>query len=192
MGKTSLLRRYVKGTFDDREASTQTAAYLQKVVDVAGRRASLNLWDTAGQEKFHALAPIYYRDADGALLVYDITDVESFQRVSKWVEELRVMGTNCPVVIVGNKLDLQQQARVQTRDAENYARQVGGQHCLASARSGTGVEEAFTALVRAVLQGGDGMTGRGAGAAHGGIVINDDMAQPFRPRKRDKCCGGGQ
>merc|ERR1719277_2881142 len=89
VGKTSLLRRYVSGTFSDREASTQQAAYQEKRLTLGGRQVQLSLWDTAGQERFHSLAPIYYRDADGALLVYDITDCQSFERVAKWVSELR-------------------------------------------------------------------------------------------------------
>merc|ERR1719198_2519517 len=100
VGKTSLLRRYVRRTFDDKEASTQTAAYLEKQIVVNGQQVRLSLWDTAGQEKYHALAPIYYRDADGAVIVYDITDTESFRRVAKWIEELRAVGSTCTVMIV--------------------------------------------------------------------------------------------
>mmetsp|Transcript_4838 Transcript_4838/g.11822 ORF Transcript_4838/g.11822 Transcript_4838/m.11822 type:complete len:210 (+) Transcript_4838:2-631(+) len=191
VGKTSLLKRYVRGSFDDREAATQHAAFLEKAVVVTGRPVKLNLWDTAGQERFHSMAPIYYRDADGALLVYDVTDTESFDRVSKWVEELQVMGTNCPVAIVGNKCDLQTQARVPLREAEAYAQQIGGRHYLASAKSGNGVEEAFSALVQAVLRSPGSAPGRG-GPQHGGVLIVDDIAQSPRQRKRDKCCGGGQ
>mmetsp|Transcript_10164 Transcript_10164/g.22493 ORF Transcript_10164/g.22493 Transcript_10164/m.22493 type:complete len:205 (+) Transcript_10164:194-808(+) len=185
VGKTSLLRRYVRGTFDAGEASTQHAAYVEKQITVAGRPVKLNLWDTAGQERFHSLAPIYYRDADGALLVYDITDPDSFERASKWVNELRAMGRTCPVSIVGNKCDMQTQARVPMAKAEAYARQVGGGHSWASAKSGTGVEEAFLGLVQSVLQ-----SSSSRGPQRGGLVVEDDRMQITRSRKRDKCCGG--
>merc|ERR1719277_897596 len=126
VGKTSLLRRYVHRGFDEAEASTLSAAYLEKRVAVRGQQVQLSLWDTAGQERFHSLAPIYYRDADGALLVYDVTDAESFRQVAKWVEELRAIGHNSAVYIVGNKCDLRQQ--VALGDAQAYARSIGAGH----------------------------------------------------------------
>ena len=86
VGKTSVLLRYTKGEYDDRQISTLQASYIDKKIMVGGTNVQLSIWDTAGQERFHALGPIYYRDADGALLVYDITDVESFNKVKKWVK----------------------------------------------------------------------------------------------------------
>ena len=88
VGKTSLLLRYIRGSFQEKQQSTLQASYLDKRIDVNGKTAQLSVWDTAGQERFHALGPIYYRDADGALLVYDITDSESFSKVRKWVKEM--------------------------------------------------------------------------------------------------------
>ncbi|CAE7449168.1 Rab21 [Symbiodinium natans] len=145
------------------QASTQSAAYLTRycssealrrilqisISQTVPKRASVE--DHSWQERFHSLAPIYYRNADGALLVYDVTDLESFRRVAKWVEELQVMagsswlvprgGTKCVLAIVGNKSDLQSQApgswsagavdvctvkkaeaKVPKADAETYAR----------------------------------------------------------------------
>lgn len=65
----------------------------------------MNIWDTAGQERFHALGPIYYRDSNGAVLVYDVTDPDSFNKVKTWVKELRKMlGNNVCIAIVGNKV----------------------------------------------------------------------------------------
>lgn len=153
VGKTSLLRQYVSGTFDANEASTDTesVAHREKVLTLRSRQVHLSLWDTAGQERFHSLAPIYYRGADGALLVYDITDIESFKRVAKWVEELSVAGSRCVLAIVGNKTDLRPQARVPLADAEAYARSISARHSLASAKLGQGVEEMFTKLAEDVL-----------------------------------------
>ena len=85
VGKTSILLRYTKGEYDERQVSTLQASFVDKKIVVEGNNVQLSIWDTAGQERFHALGPIYYRDADGALLVYDITDLESFNKVKKWV-----------------------------------------------------------------------------------------------------------
>jgi len=207
VGKTSLLRQYVRGTFDDREASTLSASYLEKRVPVRGKQMQLALWDTAGQERFHALAPIYYRDADGALLVYDVTDVESFRRVSHWVEELQTMGTKCAVAIVGNKIDLRAQAKVSVADAEAYARSISARHSLASAKLGQGVQDVFTRLAEDVLDI-RGTSGRQAGntreaggparqSARQGLQVVDDSfsaSTPGRPqtRRKGQCCAGGR
>lgn len=81
---------------------------MMKKLSVVDTRVNLAIWDTAGQERFHALGPIYYRDAHGAVLVYDITDVDSFQKVKVWVKELRRMvGGDICLVIAGNKIDLE-------------------------------------------------------------------------------------
>jgi Ras-related protein Rab-21 len=118
VGKTSILLRYIRGEYDDRQVSTLQASYLDKKIVVDGQPASLSVWDTAGQERYHALGPIYYRDADGALLVYDITDAESFNKVKQWVKELRKMlGNDICVAIAGNKIDLEKNRNVDQKEA---------------------------------------------------------------------------
>ena len=81
VGKTSLVVRYCQNTFRDDQQATIQASFLTKKLNVDGVKLELAIWDTAGQERFHALGPIYYRDADAALLVYDLTDLDSFERV---------------------------------------------------------------------------------------------------------------
>jgi Ras-related protein Rab-21 len=121
VGKTSILLRYTKGEYNDRQVSTLQASYLDKRLIVNGINAQLSVWDTAGQERFHALGPIYYRDADGALLVYDITDSESFNKVRKWVKELRkIVGNDIIIAIAGNKIDLEKNRSVSEDEAIRY------------------------------------------------------------------------
>ncbi|VDO76312.1 unnamed protein product [Onchocerca flexuosa] len=75
--------RYVENKFNPQHVSTLQASFLNKKLNVDGQTIELNIWDTAGQEKFHALGPIYYRDSHGALLIYDITDTHSFEKARK-------------------------------------------------------------------------------------------------------------
>lgn len=92
---------------------------MNKKLNIDGSRINLSIWDTAGQEKFHALGPIYYRSSNGAVLVYDITDQDSFQKVKNWVKELRKMlGTDICLVIVGNKSDLEKDRTVELEESE--------------------------------------------------------------------------
>ena len=95
------------------------ASFLSKKLNIRGKRITLNIWDTAGQERFHALGPIYYRDANGAVLVYDITDADSFTKVKNWVKELRKMlGNDISLAIAGNKIDMEKQRHVSHQQAE--------------------------------------------------------------------------
>jgi len=111
------------------------------------------IWDTAGQERFHALGPIYYRDANGALLVYDITDRESFTKVRHWVKELRkIVGKDIVLVIAGNKSDMEKNRQVNDVEAKEYADSVGALHLMCSAKTGKGVENAFLELTKEILK----------------------------------------
>ena len=107
VGKTSLSTKFVHGNFDKQQSSTVDASYLEKQVQVGEKRIKMVIWDTAGQEKYHALARNYYQGASGALLVYDVTDEDSFQRAKKWYTELRrEIGAEAPIILAGNKCDI--------------------------------------------------------------------------------------
>ncbi|MCL4167781.1 UNVERIFIED_CONTAM: hypothetical protein GTU68_039733 [Idotea baltica] len=82
------------------------------------------IWDTAGQEKYNAVAPVYYRDAMGAIIVYEIISTESFEKVKKWVKELREHANNKDLVIflAGNKADMENQRRVDLKESESYSK----------------------------------------------------------------------
>merc|ERR1712142_1118461 len=133
VGKTSVVVRYVQNSFNDKHLTTLQASFLTKKLNIAGKRVELAIWDTAGQERFHALGPIYYRDSNGAVLVYDITDEDSFYKVQCWVRELRKMlGNDISLVIAGNKIDLEKQRHVSHQQAEEYAQSVGATHFSSS------------------------------------------------------------
>ncbi|CAL9210081.1 unnamed protein product [Musa hybrid cultivar] len=144
VGKTSLVLRYVNNVFSEKQEATVQAFYLKKHLVIEGVPVTLSIWDTAGQERFHALGPIYYRDADAALLVYDITDNDSFLRVRKWVKELQQMASKDIVMaIAANKSDLVRSKKYDIQEAESYAATIGSKIFVTSAKSGTGVDEVF-------------------------------------------------
>eukprot|EP01105_Mastigella_eilhardi_P014582 TRINITY_DN3317_c0_g4_i1.p1 TRINITY_DN3317_c0_g4~~TRINITY_DN3317_c0_g4_i1.p1 ORF type:complete len:205 (-),score=72.51 TRINITY_DN3317_c0_g4_i1:261-875(-) len=152
VGKTSLVLRYSRNEFVENHVTTIQASFTEKRLNIDGKSVKLNIWDTAGQERFHALGAIYYRDANGALLVYDITDRSSFERVQNWVKELRQMlGTDILLVIAGNKCDLERQRSVSTEEAEKYAASVGAKHFLTSAKMNKNISEVFLFLAQRML-----------------------------------------
>lgn len=153
VGKTCLTLRYVQNSFTPDQESTIQATYLDKRLNVGKRSVKLMIWDTAGQERFHALASLYYRDAAGALLVYDITDRDSFTKVRHWVKELRkIVGKNIVLVIAGNKSDMEKKRQVEESEAEQYAASVGAVHVPTSAKTGKNVEAAFLELTKGMLK----------------------------------------
>lgn len=153
MGKTSLVLRYMEDKFNTEHLSTLQASFVTKKVTLPDEsRAQLNIWDTAGQERFHALGPIYYRGSDGALLVYDITDQDSFLKVKSWVRELKQMrGSEIELVIVGNKTDLEDQRTVSYETAMRYAQTVGAQYVETSAKENESVTELFELLTQMMV-----------------------------------------
>ncbi|XP_053451585.1 ras-related protein Rab-21-like [Nycticebus coucang] len=160
------------------------ASFLTKKLNIGGKRVNLAIWDTAGQERFHALGPIYYRDSNGAILVYDITDENSFQKVKNWVKELRKMlGNEISLCIVGNKIDLEKERHVSTQEAESYAESVGAKHYHTSAKQNKGIEELFLDLCKRRIetaQVDERAKGNGSsppGTARRGIQIIDDEPQ---------------
>eukprot|EP01091_Cochliopodium_minus_P020994 TRINITY_DN93_c0_g1_i1.p1 TRINITY_DN93_c0_g1~~TRINITY_DN93_c0_g1_i1.p1 ORF type:complete len:206 (+),score=45.54 TRINITY_DN93_c0_g1_i1:101-718(+) len=152
VGKTSTVLRYVQNKFNENHITTIQATFLTKRLTLGNDRVKLAIWDTAGQERFHALGPIYYRGANGALLVYDITDKNSFERVKAWVKELRKMEEDAVITIVGNKIDMERNRTVPLTEAEQFAKSVGAVHMGASAKLNQGLDELFLDLTRRILQ----------------------------------------
>lgn len=192
VGKTSLVLRYIENKFNDKHISTLQASYLNKKLNINGKRVNLAIWDTAGQEKFHALGPIYYRDSNGAVLVYDITDEDSFQKVKNWVKELKkVLGTDICLCIAGNKTDLEKQRTVPIAEAEAYAESVGAKHFHTSAKINKGIEEMFLDLAQRMIEVAQvndqqRVSNLGRSSSRRNMLIVDDSPSP--PQK-SSCCG---
>ena len=189
VGKTSLVLRYVRNEFNEEHITTIQASFLNKKLTVDDTRVNLAIWDTAGQEKFHALGPIYYRDANGALLVYDITDRDSFDRVQNWVKELRKMlGDNIVLVIAGNKADLERRRVVTLEEAEQYAASVGAKHLSTSAKQNKGVAELFLHMTKELLKADKehGGSAQGVPKSDGSTLLISDTADDSG--KKDGCC----
>lgn len=147
VGKTSLIIRYLKNTFDDKVEGTIGMDFQSKTVQVGDRSVRLQLWDTAGQERFRSLVKSYIRDAAAAVIVYDLTQRKSFESTKGWVEEVRnVRGKEVLLVLVGNKLDMSGERAISTAEGQQLANEVGAHFAEMSAKSGENVAELFNWL----------------------------------------------
>ena len=144
VGKSAILSRFTTGSFDSDITPTIGASYAtHNFSSPSGGEIKIHIWDTAGQEKFRSLAPMYYRNSNVALLVYDVTSKESFEALTVWKKEI---DTKAPVgikfVIVGNKIDLKERA-VSTEEGMKYANAIKAEFQESSAKSGEGVNAIF-------------------------------------------------
>lgn len=144
VGKTCLVTRRCKGTFDLANEQTIGARFdpISQVVS-DGSVVSLQIWDTAGQEKYRSLGPIYYRQANCGIFVFDLTDRRTFVGLEEWIKVFReTAGPSVPIVIVGNKND-REDACVDCSEAEDFAKQYDAPFFETSAKNGSNVEFMF-------------------------------------------------
>mmetsp|Transcript_34709 Transcript_34709/g.39321 ORF Transcript_34709/g.39321 Transcript_34709/m.39321 type:complete len:205 (-) Transcript_34709:134-748(-) len=148
VGKSSIALRYCEGKFDDGYKVTIGGAYLQKDVVLSnGKSVKLHIWDTGGEERFKALAPLYYRDAKAAIITYDVTAMDTFDAADYWVKELNKNATQTAVVLslAGNKIDAldPKQKKTNGQKAESFANENNMVFQETSAKSGEGINELF-------------------------------------------------
>ncbi|KAL9122643.1 MAG: hypothetical protein Q9187_000810 [Circinaria calcarea] len=163
VGKSSLVLRFVKDQFDDYRESTIGAAFLTQTLALdENTTVKFEIWDTAGQERYKSLAPMYYRNANCAVVVYDITQASSLDKAKSWVKELqRQANENIIIALAGNKLDLvtanPDKRAIPTADAEAYAREAELLFFETSAKTAENVREIFTGIARKlpIEQAGD-------------------------------------
>lgn len=152
VGKSSLVVQFVREHFCENQEPTIGATYFQKSVNINNCIVNFDIWDTAGQERYHSLVPLYYRNADAALVVYDATSLESFNKAKKWVEELRMYNTNPDIIImlVCNKIDLIDENKLDTKKAKLYAQENNLLFIETSAKTNYNVNELFKTVAENV------------------------------------------
>ena len=147
VGKTCIISRFISGAFDFNVSSTNGASYASKNVqyDKLGKSLLLDVWDTAGQEKYRSLTKFFYKDAKVAILVYDITRQSSFDSLTNyWYKEVKEHGPeNIVLGIAGNKCDLYEQEEVNENQAREFAQSIGAIFALTSAQNNSGINELF-------------------------------------------------
>jgi len=153
VGKSSLLLRFANDTFDPEISATIGVDFKVKEIDNHGNKIKLAIWDTAGQERFRTLTPSYYRGGQGAILVYDVTSRESFQKIEDWLTELETYSTSPDIkkILVGNKCDMEGERMVSRDEGKNFARRHQMMFIEASAKTKEGVQTAFEELVEKIM-----------------------------------------
>ncbi|XP_022912067.1 ras-related protein RabJ-like [Onthophagus taurus] len=151
VGKTSTILRYVEKIFSTETPSTVGASFFTSRIDVEGITVKLQVWDTAGQERFKSMTPLFYRNANGALLVFDITQRDTFDHMKVWVTELkRNIDEPIFIYVVGNKIDLDNR-EVSYEEALQYSHSIDAKYFECSAKEDKGIEQIFLSLARDII-----------------------------------------
>ncbi|KAM9498418.1 ras-related protein Rab-6A-like isoform 4-T4 [Salvelinus alpinus] len=151
VGKTSLITRFMYDSFDNTYQATIGIDFLSKTMYLEDRTIRLQLWDTAGQERFRSLIPSYIRDSAAAVVVYDITNVNSFQQTTKWIDDVRTeRGSDVIIMLVGNKTDLADKRQVAIEEGERKAKELNVMFIETSAKAGYNVKQLFRRVAAAL------------------------------------------
>ena len=154
VGKTTLILNYmnpnIKTTNLERLYPTIGVDYQKKSVTIDNRNINVEIWDTAGQEKFKKITSQYYNGADGIILIFDITNKKSFEKISFWIQDLsnKIDLDNICLILIGNKTDLKDQRKVSVEEAQKYAAQYNIEYYEVSALKNVGIIEMMEFFIK--------------------------------------------
>ena len=153
IGKSCLLNRFADDAYTDSYISTIGVDFKIRTLEIDGRVVKLQIWDTAGQERFRTITSSYYRGAHGIMLVYDITNPESFTNLNQWLNEVEAYAKDdIRKILIGTKSDLADKRKVAFADALEYAKSHGMEYVETSAKTALNIELAFTSLAGSLKQ----------------------------------------
>ena len=182
VGKTCVLRRFVENKFLKNHLATIGIDFKTKTLNINNKEIKLKIWDTAGQERFRNITTQYYKGADGIVLVYDVTDDGSFEKIRDWMAQIQsnAQRDELGLVLLGNKCDIE--PRVVTEEqGTKMAEEVKVSYFETSALNGQGINEAFEQLARDIMK----KKGVGDDNKDGGMELNNNNK---KKNNKGDCC----
>ena len=152
VGKTSLLLKYCDGQFPEAHMATIGVEFKDKIINVGKWKVRLQIWDTSGQERFRSITQNFYRNADGILFVYDVTNRESFSHIKDWLMDSQVEDSDIKRILVGNKVDLEDKRAIDAEKMNSFAESKKMKCFETSAKSGENVETIFKEISLLILE----------------------------------------
>ena len=184
VGKSCVILRYVEGDFPGNIMSSIGVDFKTKQIDLDDRLIKLQIWDTAGHEKFRTITTSYYKSAHAIIILYDITQKASFDHIRNWITEIDKFGKQGVLkVIVGNKLDMENNRKITKEVAENLALKYGIKLWEVSAKDNTNIEEMFLDTIKTLLEKNSKIISEGSS-----MVTNIQLNKNVKDKKNKKCC----
>ncbi|QPG72989.1 Rab GTPase ypt32 [Brettanomyces nanus] len=196
VGKTNLLSRFTRDEFNPDSRATIGVEFATRTLEINGKRIKAQIWDTAGQERYRAITAAYYRGAVGALVVYDISNSDSYESVSRWLKEMKEHAdANIVIALVGNKSDLEHLRAVPTEEAKNFAAEHNLLFTEASALNADNVEFTFHQLIKSIYEmvskrkfDMDGAEGSGNRDLNSKTITLTPAPKDKKVSKNSNCC----
>jgi len=184
VGKSCLLLRFADDSFTDSYISTIGVDFRFRTVNIDMKTVKLQIWDTAGQERFRTITSAYYRGAHGIIMVYDVTNYESFEHVEEWLNEVnRHASEQTLKLLVGNKADLADDKKVSSEEAKKFADTLSISFLETSAKNATNVEAAFLTMAKQLIQAKE-LIGVNKTQSAGNVIVSGDNGG----KKKSGCC----
>lgn len=146
VGKSCIAVRFVRDEFSEFQEPTIGAAFLTSNINYNNINYRFEIWDTAGQERYRSLAPMYYRGSSAAIIVYDITQKDSFYGAKSWINEVKKRASHCKIILVGNKKDLEKNRDINLSEVEDLVSSNSIEHLLVSAKTGENINNIFEVI----------------------------------------------
>ena len=179
VGKTSILNRKNNNIFNPTFTTTLGVDFYYISVRKNNTDIKIYVWDTAGQEKFANLINVYFRDLDGAMVIYDITNRNSFENIEKWIDKIKICNkTSVPIIIVGTKTDIEKHRRCHKYEAENIAKKYNYVTIECSSKDNYNIDETFDLIINEIIK-------------HKNLDIDDtklDIERTTVPVSPKNCC----
>ena len=184
VGKSCVILRYVEGDFPGNIMSSIGVDFKTKQIELDDRLIKMQIWDTAGHEKFRTITTSYYKSAHAIIILYDITQKASFDHIRNWITEIDKFGKQGVLkVIVGNKLDMENNRKITKEAAENLALKYGIKLWEVSAKDNTNIEEMFLDTIKTLLEKNSKIISEGSS-----MVTNIQLNKNVKNKKNKKCC----
>ena len=184
VGKSNYICRFVDGKFNPVHVSTVGFDFKSRIFEMSNtkKKVKFQIWDTAGQEKYMSINKNLFQRVQGIILMYDISNLNSFKNLVKWMDGIKENSKDVPVILIGNKCDLEGERQVQTEEGENFASKYDIKFFEGSAKTGVNVDKSFEAI--------------------GDIILNNDkykenletskseyvISKSTSNKKKKKCC----
>ena len=188
VGKSSIIQRYIQKTFNDEYTCTIGVDFFMKTLDINDNLIKLQLWDTAGTEKFKSITTGYYRGANAAFVVFDLTSRISFDSVSEWIQNYYYYSnpnSEKNVVLIGNKSDLKENREISDEEINKFAINNNIKYFETSAKNGNNIEECFYYIAEKLMKD---MKEKGEDNNDNNIIKNDNLKNKKDIIGEKKCC----
>ena len=184
VGKTSILLNYTDNYFPESHLATIGVEYKVKEIKTNKYNIALQIWDTAGQERFRSITKSFFRNTNGILFVYDITNRKSFQSVKDWIKDSELHDSGFEKILVGNKIDLKEKREVNTDELTEYGMKKKIDTIETSAKERINIDEAFQKIIDLILSNKD----ENKILEHFGVKTNNEINLNKNDVKKEKCC----